>query len=99
MGGEVIGHATPPDDKRLKVLFKGNASPIDVIVMQVVSEMPKIPGGYKVGDRIYFSGEVQTFSNGDKLAWAQQGEIVGRSTFGDGSDERRVKVLMDGNQG
>jgi hypothetical protein len=97
--GEVIGQSTPPDERRLKILFVGNPNPMDVIVTQVSSTVPIIPGAYKVGDRVYFCGETQNFSNGDKLQWGLQGEIVGRSTFGDGSDERRVKVLMDENKG
>eukprot|EP00929_Paragymnodinium_shiwhaense_P030271 TRINITY_DN17180_c0_g1_i1.p1 TRINITY_DN17180_c0_g1~~TRINITY_DN17180_c0_g1_i1.p1 ORF type:complete len:1490 (-),score=372.41 TRINITY_DN17180_c0_g1_i1:231-4700(-) len=93
--GDVLGPATPPDERRAKVHFEGNTTAIDILVNQLSRSMPQIPGGYQVGDKVFFCGELQTFANGDALVWGGQGKIVGRSTFGDTQDDKRVKVLMD----
>merc|ERR1712048_1232306 len=36
---------------------------------------------------------------GDKLRFGMVGEVSGRSTVGDGNDQKRVKVRLDGNKG
>ena len=39
-----------------------------------------LPGGYKVVDKVFFTGTSQTFADGDKLVHGQQGEVVGPAT-------------------
>merc|ERR1712187_115777 len=57
-------------------------------------------GGLKPGDRIFYCGTTkQDFANGDKLRFGMVGEVSGRSTVGDGNDQKRVKVRLDGNKG
>ena len=34
------------------------------------------PGGYAVGDKIFFTGMSHTFPNGDKLVHGKQGEVT-----------------------
>jgi len=59
---------------------------------------PPLPGGYKVGDKVLFTGASETFSNGDKLVHGHQGEVVGPATLkrhkGNG-----VAVRFPGNKG
>jgi hypothetical protein len=38
---------------------------------------PPLPGGYKVGEKVFFTGPSETLSNGDKVVHGQQGEVVG----------------------
>ena len=61
---------------------------------------PPLPGGYAVGEKVYFTGNSQTVSTGDKLTHGQKGEVVGHppsdntSIFGKG-----VAVMFPGNKG
>merc|ERR1712048_257033 len=101
--GEVVSRSTAgnaSDDRRLKVLFDGNHMPISVFLTQVSREEPLLPGGYSVGDRVvYLAPKRQKFNNGDQLFKGMLGEISGKSTMGDTSDDRRIKVKFDGNKG
>merc|ERR1712176_875991 len=89
LAGEVVGPSTPPDDRRIKILFEGNASAMDYVLAQIMKEEPVIPGGYKVGDLLYYSGEMQIYDDGDRLTFGLMGEVVSRSTAGNSSDDRR----------
>merc|ERR1711957_206963 len=82
------------------VLFEDNKMSISVFLTQVSREVPTLPGGYAPRDRVWFiATKKQIFSNGDKLDKGIYGEIIGKSTMGDGSDDRRIKVRFDGNSG
>ena len=58
---------------------------------------PSLPGGYTVGEQVYFTGAGKTFESGDRLEHGKQGEVVGpaasESTKGKG-----VKVHFPGNK-
>jgi len=41
---------------------------------------PPLPGGYKVGDKVFFTVASQTVPSGDKLVHGQQGEVMGPAT-------------------
>ena len=41
---------------------------------------PPLPGGYTVGEQVYFTGTSQTFENGDRLVHGKQGEVAGPTT-------------------
>ena len=59
---------------------------------------PPLPGGYPVGERLFFTGASQTVSNGDKLVHGQQGEVTGPAN----SEETKgkgVSVRFPGNKG
>ena len=64
---------------------------------QVSREAPPLPGGYRVGEKVFWTGANQTLSNGEKLVHGQQGEVVGPGTGEDG--DKRVSVLFPGNKG
>merc|ERR1712187_842900 len=87
-------------DRRLKVLFRGNNMPVSIFLTQVSREKPVLPGGFAAGDKVvYIAQKKQKFKNGDQLYTGMPGEVTGKSTMGDGSDERRVKVKFEGNRG
>ena len=50
-----------------------------------------------MGEKVFCTGEGQTFADGDKVVYGQQGEVVGAAT-GDESDTH-VVVLFPGNEG
>ena len=60
-------------------------------------DAPPLPGGYTVGEKVFFTGVSQTISNGDKVVHGQQGEVKGPAT---GEDrDKRVHVLFPGSKG
>eukprot|EP00927_Polykrikos_kofoidii_P044571 TRINITY_DN38501_c0_g1_i1.p1 TRINITY_DN38501_c0_g1~~TRINITY_DN38501_c0_g1_i1.p1 ORF type:complete len:671 (+),score=154.91 TRINITY_DN38501_c0_g1_i1:123-2135(+) len=85
-------------DKRVMVLFDGNDSPMDIGIYQVSRNHPRIPGDYQPDDKVYYCGEAETFANGDVLEFGLEGQVQGRSTTGDASDERRVKCFFNGHK-
>jgi hypothetical protein len=59
---------------------------------------PPLPGGYTVGEKVFYTGSSQTWDDGDKVAHGQQGEVVGPGTGDDGDNIKRVNVLFPGNK-
>ena len=59
---------------------------------------PPLPGGYKMGEKVFFTGASQTVSTGDKLVHGQQGEVVGTATL-ETHKGKGVDVLFPGNKG
>ena len=56
-----------------------------------------LPGGYKVGEKVFFRGTSQTVSTGDKVVHGQQGEVVGPATL-ERYKGKGVRVLFPGNK-
>ena len=56
-----------------------------------------LPGGYAVGDKVFFTGASATFPSGDKLVHGQQGEVTGPATS-ETHKGKGVKVLFAGNK-
>ena len=59
---------------------------------------PPLPGGYKAGEKVFFTGAGQTVSTGDKLVHGQQGEVVGPGTLGT-LKGKGVAIRFPGNKG
>jgi hypothetical protein len=59
---------------------------------------PPLPGGYTLGEKVFFTGASKTFPDGDKLAHGQQGEVTGPAT-GKTYKDKAVSVLFPGNTG
>ena len=59
---------------------------------------PALPGGYKVGDKVFLTGASQTFPDGDKLVHGQRGEVVGPATS-ETHKGKGVNVRFPGNRG
>ena len=58
---------------------------------------PPLPGGYKVGEKVFFTGESKTWDDGDKRMHGQQGEVTGPATL-DGVKGKGVNVRFPGNK-
>ena len=58
---------------------------------------PPLPGGYKVGEKVFFTGASETFASGNKLVHGQQGEVMGLATGEDA--DKRLSLLYPGNKG
>ena len=57
---------------------------------------PPLPGGYKVGEKVLFTGASETVSTGDKLVHGQQGEVTGPATLA--HKGKGVALLFPGNK-
>jgi len=103
--GEVTGPATDEDgNKGVSVRFPGNKNSNNCYLAQVSRDAPPpLPGGYTVGEKVFFTGANYTYPDGDKLEHGQQGEVTGPMTF-DGTGTRvrtkgvGVRVLYPGNK-
>ena len=60
-----------------------------------MSPPPPLPGGFKLGEMIYFTGPCTTFSSGNRLVHGQQGEVTGPGT---GECTDCVEVLFPSNK-
>ena len=69
----------------LKSVLSMQAHPFSAgAFVQVSRSAPALPGGYKVGEKVLFTGESKTWEDGDKRMHGQQGEVVGPDTSGAG---------------
>ena len=59
---------------------------------------PALPGGYTVGEKVFYTGPNETLSTGDKVVHGQQGEVKGPATL-EGYIGNGVSVLFPGNKG
>ena len=57
---------------------------------------PPLPGGYTVGEKVFYTGLNHTFPSGDKLVHGQQGEVVGPATL-ETHEGKGVNVRFPGN--
>ena len=70
------------EDGLAEVYFPSIEDHIDCCVDELSFEpAPPLPGGFAVGDMLYFTGRDQTFENGDMVEHGEAGEVMG--TFGD----------------
>ena len=58
---------------------------------------PPLPGGYRVGEKVFYIGASQTFPSGNKVVHGGQGEVMGGRIDDDG--EEGVVVLFPGIKG
>ena len=59
---------------------------------------PPLPGGYKVGEKVFYAAPSKTFPNGEKVVHGQQGEVSGPATL-ETCKGKGVKVVFPGNTG
>ena len=56
-----------------------------------------LPGGYLLGEQVYFTGSSKSFEDGDQLEHGKQGEVVGPAASE--THKEGVAVLFPGNKG
>ena len=81
--GEVVGEATVEahKGKGLAMRFPSNESPIDCPLTMLSTSPPSpLPGGYFLGQTLYFISDDFTAPNGERVVQGQQGEVVGPAT-------------------
>ena len=66
--------------------------------VQVSRDAPlPLPGGYKLGEKVFYTGASQTWDDGDKLVHGQQGEVMGPATA-ESVKGKGVDVRFPGNK-
>ena len=59
---------------------------------------PPLPGGYTVGEQVYYTGAGGTLESGDRVVHGQQGKGVGPVTL-ESHEGKGVAVRFPGNKG
>ena len=68
--------------------------------LQQGASAPSQAYGYKVGDLVFYTGQSQTFADGDKVAHGQQGNVIGvLPTQLTSSVPTHLAVRFSGNKG
>lgn len=99
MRGEIVGWASfhgDDDHSRVKVLFEGSRSHIDVHTAQISANMQPIPGGFSVGDCVYYTDSFDMLGCGEVLTFGLRGEVMSRVNV---CDEKRIVVKFSGHKG
>jgi len=97
--GEVVGPATTAahQGNGLKMQFPGNKVAINCSLPRLSREKPPpLPGGHRLGDRLYYTGVNKSFKSGNKLMYGQQGAVVGPAT--DKHQGNGLKLQFPGNR-
>jgi hypothetical protein len=79
----VVGPATLEGyvGKGLRMRFLGNDCVIGFSLEELsTTAPPPLPGGYKLGQKLFYIGDNYTLDNGDRLTHGQQGKVVGPAT-------------------
>mmetsp|Transcript_37161 Transcript_37161/g.81101 ORF Transcript_37161/g.81101 Transcript_37161/m.81101 type:complete len:647 (-) Transcript_37161:61-2001(-) len=99
--GKVIGRSCigdGKDDERVWVLFPGLGYGC-ICLEQISRDPPVIPGGYKLGDRVFYGGPSRTAGcNGDRLTFGALGEVAGKATSSRSSSRADISVVFPGNE-
>jgi hypothetical protein len=59
---------------------------------------PPLPGGYVVGEMVFFTGASETWDDGDTLVHGEQGEVAGPATD-ESVKGKGLAVRFPGNKG
>ena len=98
--GMVTGSATSKSHKLkgVKVRFPSNKDWVDCYLYQVSrNPPPPLPGGYRVGEKVFCTVASQNFPSGDKVVHGQQGVVMGPAT-GERCKGTCVAVRFPGNK-
>ena len=99
--GTVVGEATHAGftGKGLKIQFPGNKSGIDcLLTMLSTSPPPPLPGGYQIGDTLFFTAEDFTAPNGEQVACGQEGKVMGPASL-ETHKGKGLAMYFQGNKG
>ena len=96
--GEVKPTQGHPD--RVDVMFPGNKGNVGCRLTSLSrAPPPPLPGGYAVGEKVYYTGNSQTLSTGDKVTHGQECEVTGHPPSDSPRFGKGVAVMFPGNKG
>jgi hypothetical protein len=82
----------------IKVVFDAHADFTRVHAFEISRDPPEIPGGYAVGETVFWAGGAEIFASGDRLRPGLMGRVVGQAIQGDTVIGEAVAVRFEGNQ-
>ena len=76
--GHIMGPADKVQPVHMSVHFPGSIKPVNCLIDSLSrSPPPPLPGGFSVGDRVYYTGDCGTVDGGNRLVHGTQGELTG----------------------
>ena len=91
--GQLVGRPADQED-RLALKMPANENFITLQTHEVSrSPPPPLPGGYKIGDELYYIGANE--ANGTRLVHGQLGEVLGPRT---GGEEPMLSMMFPGKE-
>ena len=88
------GPGTGANIGRISVMFPGNKGNVACdLNMLSRTPPPPLPGGFAVGEQVFYAAGSHTFPSGNKLTHGQAGEVTGPKP----GDPERLAVLFPGN--
>ena len=94
--GKITGPDKNGDPNRLNVHFPGNKTGINCLLTNLSrSPPPPLPGGFSLGEKLYWNGRSEIFPSGNRLVHGKQGEVMGPD---DNGDPNRLNVHFPGNK-
>jgi len=88
--GEVVGNV--PGESWIEVRFGGSTVPVACAAEDLRGSPPPLPGGFHLGESVYYTGAGEMWDDGDRLEYGARGQIAGVS-----DDDHSVEVSFPGN--
>merc|ERR1712118_98356 len=82
---------------RVAVAFPGNAGPVSCAMGNLVRQEPQLPGGFSIGESVYYKGSGAKFSDGTALCFGMCGKIVGLGRINGSREVHKIKVKFPDN--
>ena len=65
----------------VSIAFPYNPGPVNIHCQELSREpLPALPGGWRVGDKVWYSGPSYAFASGNRVSYGGRGEVVGPAT-------------------
>ena len=79
------------------IQFTGNPGPVNIHAQELSpAPLPDLPGGWKVGDKVWYSGPSYAFASGNRVWYGGRGEVVGPATS---ASTERLAIDFPGSRG
>ena len=106
--GHRLECAPPPEGARpaspVEEIESDSDDPVQALADLIVAARagrtppPPLPGGYAVGEKVYYTGCSETFPSGNKLTHGQEGEVTGHPESDSPAFGKGVAVMFPGNE-
>jgi len=93
----LIGGSSSSGDDAV-VAFPGDVVGVCVPWAWISKDKPLIPGGYSIGDMIFYCGPCMHLTSGDILSFGLEGVVMCRSDLGDGRDDHCLAAFFAGHR-
>ena len=76
--GEITGEADNDQTRKVEIKFDGNTRRSDIFVANLSKRQPSstLAGGFRIGEKLCYTGSSAAFTSGDKPTYGDSGEVV-----------------------